>query len=313
MTTRIPVFFWSASVGSVVAYLDEYAHLFDTVNYVYVVTRSGVLKGVISIKELFTAEPQTALRKLIEDQKVYSVYPQDSVVLAAQRATRHSFKAMPVTSREGELLGVVQADTVQSSLMQSYADVLKNIGGIARSEDDYDNIIETPLFVLYKNRVPWLLLGMVGGIFLASIIGFFEHAVQKNIMVVGFIPVITYVSNAVAIQAQMVFIRDLALHNMKEVRGYMIRHFEVSASVASTVAVCLVLTAMLGWADAYFLLIVGVALFLASMFAVLFALMVPFGLKRLGYDPGIASGPFSTIIQDISSIVIYFTIIQMLL
>lgn len=313
MTTKVPVVLLSSTIGESYELITSHITDYNTINYLYIVDNEMRLRGVISIKDLFRLPKNTPIAKILKKTLV-KIAPQASASLAAHKTIKHNIKAIPVTSRDGVLLGVVPSDVIHRILKKEMDQMLAHFAGISHEhEDTFDNILETPVLLTYKKRIPWLLLGLLGGIFLASIIGFFETTLRENIILAGFIPVITYISNAVAIQVQILFIRDMVLMEQLPYRRYIAKQLWISLLIALTSGSLLLLTSVFGWASNAILFTIAVAMVASIMMAASLSLAVPYALKRLGVDPAIASGPFATILQDISGIIIYFLIASALL
>lgn len=157
-------------------------------------------------------------------------------------------------------------------------------------------------------RLPWLLVGLVGGLMASVIVSRFENSLRENIALAFFIPVIAYMSDAVGTQTETIFIR--ALTNLRfSISKYVFREFWVGAFMGSIMGI---LTGFF----AYFLsgtfrvgLVVGFSLFIAMTLATSLACITPLVLRALKKDPAVGSGPFTTALQDVVSLTIYFLIV----
>lgn len=165
---------------------------------------------------------------------------------------------------------------------------------------------------LIKLRFPWLVVGLVGGILASLVVSRFETSLRENIALAFFIPVIAYMSDAVGTQTETIFIR--ALTNLRfSIPKYIFREFWVGAFMGSVMGV---LTGIF----AYFLsgtfrvgLVVGLSLFLAMTLATTLACITPLVLRSLKKDPAVGSGPFTTALQDVVSLTIYFLVVLVVL
>jgi len=129
-----------------------------------------------------------------------------------------------------------------------------------------------------------------------------------------FTPLIVYLSDAVGTQIQTIFVRDLAIRNhIFSLKRYIAKQFSITFLLALICSILFSIAASLIWQDFYLSLVVGIAIFFTLISAVLIAILIPFLLFRLGTDPAFGSGPSATILQDILSVVIYFSIASLML
>ena len=165
---------------------------------------------------------------------------------------------------------------------------------------------------LIKIRLPWLLVGLMGGLLASVIVSRFETSLRENIALAFFIPVIAYMSDAVGTQTETIFIR--ALTNLKfNIPKYILRELWVGAFMGSVMG-------FLTGVFAYFLsgsikigFVVSFSLFLAMTIATILACVTPLILRSLGKDPAVGSGPFTTALQDVVSLTIYLIVVVMVL
>lgn len=313
MTLKIPVVPPHYTMKEVISFIQKNHEHLDTMNYIYVVDDREFV-GVLSIKDLFREDKDATARTVMTKDTLFTVRPNTSLLHASQKALAENLKAIPVVDKEKTFLGVVSSDTIKAVLHEEYSKMFKHFTGIAHAQEEaYANVIDTPILTSFFARIPWLLIGLLGGVFLAQVVGLFEATLTQHIILAAFIPVIAYVSNAVGIQVQMLFIRDLILQESLSLRKYVFRQLAVSFLIACALALTLIISGIVGWTEMYVLQVIALAILITTMTSSVFALAIPYILKKLKYDPGVASGPFSTIIQDISSIVIYFLVASALL
>lgn len=160
---------------------------------------------------------------------------------------------------------------------------------------------------LVKIRLPWLVIGLVGGLSASVIVSKFELSLQENIALAFFIPVIAYMSDAIGTQTETIFIR--ALTNLQfNITKYVLRELVVGALLgvvlgflSGVFAYLLSQSLAIGW-------VVGLSLFLSMTMATTLACLTPIILKKLKNDPAVGSGPFTTALQDVVSLTIYFLV-----
>jgi magnesium transporter len=160
----------------------------------------------------------------------------------------------------------------------------------------------------YAARIPWILIGLFGGLITAKIIGSFEQILSQNIILASFIPLVAYIANAVGTQTQTLYIRDLATRPKFSFLAYSTKQAIISVLIGLSVWITLVFITTLTWGMSSLGMIVGFSLFLAILVASFFALVIPRVLDQFNIDPANGSGPFATIIQDLLSVVIYLSV-----
>jgi len=282
----------------------------ETINYIYVVDINNKLIGVFSIKEIFRRSENTLVKEVMSRDviKIRPYADQEKVVILA---LKNNLKAIPVVSKRDEFLGVVPSDIILDILhLENVEDFLKMAG----INSPLQKILKGSYFYLFKVRIPWLVLGLFGGIFGAIIIGFFESPLKEHFILASFIPLMLYMAGAVGNQTEALFIRNMVLNNNINIGKYLFREMRISVLIALVLASSLFAISMLLFNAPYFIaLILASSLFVAIFTAVLVGVFMPYILKKLGKDPAVSSGPFATILRDILSLVIYFTISTILL
>jgi len=310
-TTKVPLASAKMTIKEIQEMLFKYAKEFDTINYTYVVSDKGRLHGVLSIKKVFSYKPETQIKTVMEKNLV-KAHPHTDQEKVAHMALASGIKAVPIVDEAGYFLGVVSSDNIQKILESETKEDFYRFAGIIGKH--HPGV--TPELSIKKSfvrRIPWILIGLLGGFLAAKIIGFYENTLTDNLILAGFIPLIAYVANAVGVQTQTVYIRDLATQGKFSTIQYSLKQIATSLFIGITCWVFVSALAIFFWHNAFLGFVVGLAVFMAIVVATFFALFIPYILKALNSDPAIGSGPFSTIIQDLLSIVIYFSIASALL
>jgi len=170
-----------------------------------------------------------------------------------------------------------------------------------------DDVLKVSISHSVNRRLPWLILGLIGGIVASGIIGNFEEVLSENLYLAAFIPLIVYMSDAVGTQMEAFAIRDLALHQRLKLRKYFIKQLLITLVIASIISSLLMLYSSTTQPDFQMALTISSAIFFAIISSIFTGILIPFFiLKQLKVDPANASGPVATIIQDLISITIYF-------
>lgn len=285
---------------------------FVTINYIYVVDSGKKLLGVLSVKELHRADPGELVGNICKKTSLITVHPNIHQERVAYLALKNNIKAIPVVQRDNTFLGSIPSDTILGILYKETHEDILRLAGIRHPKALAANILETSLFTFYRHRVPWLFLGLLGGLLAARVIGLFEDTLRENVILAAFIPLIVYMSDAVGTQTEAWVIRDIAIEHTQPFRKYFLRHLIVTAMIACSFGIALFLmsTALYEYRMG---LVLGLSLTAAITSSVLTGLIVPFIFSRLHLDPADPSGPIGTILQDILSIIAYFLIASFLL
>ena len=313
MTLNVPIMGLNASLSEAKTLIEKNIKKYSTINYIYMVDEEKKLKAVFSIKDLYESPPDTKVEKISVKSPLISVLPETSQEVAAVHALRHNIKAMPVVDKNGIFLGVIPSDTILSIIYKEAREDLMRIAGVHPGHAVYDDILKIPFLLALKHRIPWIIIGLFGGVFAASIIDGFEDVLKNNLVLASFIPLIVYMGGAVNTQIVTFAVRDLSSFHKIKFWQYFLKHLSVVMVIAVLSGIILAsINSILG-ADILISLVLGVALIFAVLSSVFTGLVVPFVFNKLKIDPANASGPIATIIQDILSIVIYFSVASWLL
>lgn len=312
MTKNVPVVQLTATLKDVEKLLFQKTKTFETINYVYVVDEAGHLQGAISVKEIFRRPKNTPVKKFILRDVVSTTQTTDQEHVALM-AIKHNIKAIPVVDKNGKFLGIVPSDKILEVLHnKSIEDILRSAGIKTNHSNGYD-LMRASAFVHFKKRFPWLLFGLCGGIFAAIIVNYFETSLKEEILLASFIPTVVYMADAVGSQTQTIFIRSLALHHLLDGKRYMFRELKVSFLLAIVLSMFIALVVLL-WKGSFLMgMILASSIFSTILAASVIAVLLPLAFLKFRSDPAIASGPFATIIRDLLSVLIYFSIAEIML
>ena len=186
----------------------------------------------------------------------------------------------------------------------------KAMGHLAR--EHITDIVNFSISKLIKLRLPWLVLGLVGGMFATEIVKFFEDTLQRKLTLAFFIPVIAYMSDAVGTQTETLFIRALSIEKIN-IRKYLIKEVSIGLVMGIFMGLMMYAYAAFAFDDLSVAAIVGLAMIINATIAVLIATHVPLLLRKFGVDPAVGAGPFTTIVQDILSLLVYFAVAYLII
>jgi magnesium transporter len=281
---------------------------FKTLDYVYVVDGKNVLRGVASIKEILQVPDKRMRIENIMKRNLVVVHPLTHQERVAYIALTNRIKTVPVVDKAGRFLGIVPYDTILGIFNEEvHKDIFKFVG-IHHEEPKELDVVKASAKKMIKARIPWIIVGLVGGIIAASVVGFFEDVLSAYLVLVMFMPVLVYMSDAVGTQSETLIVRSMALDPKMSVRNYVLREFKVAAALALVCGAFLAAAAMAGVGTLMFSAVVGLSMFTSILVAVFIATFLPLLLKRFNLDPAVATGPFATVMTDILTLAIYFGI-----
>ena len=304
LTRAVPTCRATDVASSILAVVQTNISSYESVDYIYVLDKDSLI-GVFSIHELFSAKP-TALVSDFMVSKVAYVHTHTDRSHIAQLALAQSIKAVPVVDENSNFLGVVLADTVLQILNEEHTNYQYKVTGI-RSKATHRHT-DLPILGQVKARAPWLLIGLFGGLGGAAIVNYFEASIREQVFVAAFIPAIVYLADAVGNQAEMLVVRALGREKKFAIRHYLFREWGVTLILSVLLGVTMSLLSYIWLLDYLLSLVLGLSIVATTLFSVTFTVILPWVLKKLGFDPAVASGPIATVVCDIASVSIYLTI-----
>lgn len=298
-------------LGNIKKTLLTRAKEFDTIDYIYVVDKRKVLRGVISVKEVLQASDEMKVNSIMK-RDIVSVDQHADQERVVYLVLKNNLKALPVVDKENRLLGVVPYDTILNVFHHEFREDILKAGGIHHEIHEIEEIT-TSAYKLVRARLPPLILGLIGGLVAAYIVSGFEHMLSSYLALAAFIPVMVYLSDAVGTQSQTLTVRMIALNPKFPVGRYLTREIRVGGTLGIIFASLLFIAAMLGWGPMYFGLVIGTSMFVSIVFQAFLATYLSILLTKFRVDPAVTSGPITTIISDVTSLIFYFTIASTLL
>lgn len=181
------------------------------------------------------------------------------------------------------------------------------------SKKTIDDVLKIPVSKSVLHRLPWLVIGLFGGLLAAQVVGYFESTLKSNLILATFIPLIVYISDAVGTQMEAFVIRDMAIQKRMHIVNYILKQFIIISVTGAILSLILFpLTAVL-YKDLSLAFVLSLSLFVAIISSLITGLIIPYIFNKFRFDPANASGPIATIIQDLMSVTIYFYIANLLL
>jgi magnesium transporter len=308
-TLKIPLAFTKETIAEVkLRFLNSH---YETINYVYVLTKSKKLAGVFSIRDLFKISGETLIKDIMTKKPSASLAHVDQERVA-HLALKHNIKAIPLIDKHNNFLGVVTSDRILHILNKEFQEDFLLRAGIL-PHVSYKSCLETSLLRSFAHRMPWIIIGLFGGIVAAKIVSGFQNTLSTNLVLASFMPLVVYISNAVGNQTQTLLIRDVAFNPKLPLLKYIVKQSLIVTLIALCSSLTVYLITSLFWKNTFLALIIALAMLIAISVANLIAILIPLILRVCKQDPANGSGPFANILEDIMSILIYFTTATLLL
>ncbi|MBD3248059.1 CBS domain-containing protein [Candidatus Falkowbacteria bacterium] len=318
MTNKVPIVDDKATIKDVEKVLLKETKEFETINYIYVINKSKKLKGIISIKEVLAHPGATTKVKelMTKGKELVTVRAHSVQGRATLHAIQNNIKAMPVVDKDDRFLGVLTSDSILQIVDNEHVEDILRLGGVYH-KGPFKSVLNISVFESLRHRLPWLALGLVGGLLIAGVLKHYEELISLHPILAAFIPMVVYMASAVGSQTQAFIIRDLASYNASggifPFLKYFIKQLHTIMVIGVIMSLVLYFLTFLFYGTTGTSLILSIALFFAVMSSLFTGLFVPYIFYKAKFDPADASGPIGTIIQDITSVVVYFAIIMILL
>ena len=276
----------------------------DEIYYVYVIDDDERLKGVLPLQRLIT-NPSVSKIKHVMKKEPISVRDSDSIEEVAETIEKYDLVALPVVDSIGRLVGRITIDDVMDEVREQHERDYQLASGISQDVETSDNV-----FTQTAARLPWLLIGMIGGLANSVILGGFEGNLASNPKMALFIPLIGGTGGNVGIQSSAIVVQGLANNSLKQdnILPQILKEGIVALINASIISLVVFIYNFFMLGDKGITASVSLSLFSVVMFASIFGTLVPMTLDRLKIDPALATGPFITITNDIIGMMIYMFI-----
>jgi magnesium transporter len=291
--------------------IRQVARTTETIYYLYVKNADGQLMGVLSLRELLTAELETTVGDIMSRDVVYVQTDTDQEEVA-HTIQHYDLLAVPVVDRERRLVGIVTVDDVLDILEQETTEDIYTLGGL---QSDGDNYFRSNLFTIARKRVVWLLVLLITNTATSAVIRSQEDVLEQVVALAAFIPLLIDTGGNVGAQSSTVIIRGLNTNDVQPNHSIGVVRREAIAGG--------ILGAMLGvivtvWA--YFLqgnlgvaIAVGISLFAISLIASIAGAALPFLFRSLKLDPALMSAPFITTAVDVLGVLVYLNVARWIL
>ena len=278
------------------------------VHSIYVVDDNDKLKGRLSLKDLLITSTKTAISE-VYIPKVDFVNVHDNLDEVSNKMRKYDLEAIPVVDNDGILLGRITIDDIVDVIKEEADKDYQLAAGLTQDVEADDSILQ-----LTKARLPWLFLGLLGGVGAFLIMVLFENTFDENAVLFFFTPLIAAMAGNVGVQSSAIIVQGLANDDVKgSINSRLIKEMLLAALNGLVLAVFLFGFVWFYEGKVNTALAISVSLVAVIIVAGLIGTFVPLFLNKRGIDPAIATGPFITTSNDIFGILIYFIIAKLIL
>jgi magnesium transporter len=277
---------------------------------IYVVDNRQQLLGRVSLKKIILAGADTKIEDIYDDEVIaVPVYMDQEEVASVMR--KYDLESVPVINAKNKLVGRITVDDILDVVQEEADEDIQAMSGISDQVDEYDSV-----YKLTKARLPWLMIGIIGGLFGAGFIGFFEEGLNKVTALAFFIPLITATGGNVGIQSSTLVVQSLA--NKSAFDDSLSRRF-IKGLIVAVINGLVLASFVFGMVvlfygnEVKFAFVISIALFAVVLLASFMGTFTPIVLDRFGINPALASGPFITTANDLIGLAVYFLVAMSLL
>jgi magnesium transporter len=276
---------------------------------VYVVDGNDKLLGRVSLQKLILTDPKTIVKDIYDDD-VPSVETHQEDTEVAEVMKKYDLESIPVVNINGQLVGRITIDDVVDVITEQAEEERQIMSGITEDVEEDDTVWKNT-----RARLPWLLIGIFGGMLSARFMGFFEMELSKITAIAFFVPLIQATGGNVGIQSSSLIVQSLVSPGFVD-EGLFKRLSKVfSVALLNGLFLSLIVLAvtLLFFGNQRLSVVVSIALFGVVLFSSFVGTVTPLILNRLGLNPALASGPFITTMSDLLGLTTYFLTIHLML
>lgn len=301
-------------MNRVLEHVRKYGKASETIDVLYVIDREGELLDDIKIRDILLAPPETKVKDLI-DSRLIALNANDHQEDAINIFRMNNRVALPVVDEQGIMLGIVTVDDILWVANEEYTEDMQRIGGTQALDEPY---LDVSVIHLFKKRIGWLIVLFLGQLFTTAVMEHYESQLASTVMLLVLVPLILSSGGNSGSQASTLIIQAMALGEVTLTDWWRVMKREIlSGFLLGVVLGALGFLRIYSWqafSDSYgeYWYLIGVVVSISLVGVVLWGSLVgsmlPFILRRMGFDPATSSTPFVSTLVDVTGLVIYFTI-----
>jgi magnesium transporter len=295
------------TVATCLKEISKQAEEVDEIYYIYVVDDTEKLVGVLSLKKLIITNTNTKISNIYNpDIKMVNTYVRQEEI--AEIMDKYDLVAIPVVDEIGRLKGRITFDDVIDFVREEAEKDYQMVSGITGDVEPGDKIWE-----ILRARLPWLLIGLLGGILGAVVLGSHEQTLAKVTELAFFIPLIAAMAGNVGVQSSSIVVQSIAsgVKDVETTSRKLLKEVSIALVTAAIFATLIFAYNAIRQGDMNLTYTVSLSLFIVILFASLFGTVIPLVLNRFKIDPALATGPFITTMNDIFGLLIYLVVGKM--
>lgn len=284
----------------------------ETIYTCYVIDNNRKLEAIVSLRSLVVSDDNKSIEDIMHDDVIY-VNTHDDQETVAGIFKKYGFLALPVVDMERRMTGIITVDDIMDVMEQEATEDFQRMAAMSPSEEDY---LDSSVLTLAKQRIPWLLILMVGATFTGGIIAKYEDVLSAVVILTAFIPMLMDTGGNSGSQSSTLIIRGLATGeiSLEDIWKVLWKEFRISLIVGITLAsVNFIKNMLLDRVGFIVSLTVSCTLVVTVMVSKIVGGVLPLLAKRLKMDPAIMAGPLITTIVDTLTLMVYFKIASSLM
>ena len=292
------------SIKQCIEEIRKQAEKVEKIYSVYVVDDFGILKGKVSLKKIILANDHTLVSDIYdEDIQIVETYMEEDEVAGIM--TKYDLDAVPVVTPRGKLVGRITIDDIVDVITETAEEERQIMSGISADVEEDDSI-----WALSKARLPWLIIGMGGGLLAAQITDIFRGDIAIITGLALFIPLIMATGGNVGIQSSSIVVQSLANPSAfkSSIASRLVRVLFVAVVNGAILSLMVLGAVLLIFNEVLLAYTVAIALFSVVLLASFMGTITPLILDRFGINPALASGPFITTANDLLGLAVYFSV-----
>lgn len=307
MTPAVPTARPTDTVGGALAALRERRP--EEASHVYLVDEESRLVGQVPVETLVIA-PLDAVLDGLQGDPPLEVHPEDKAEAVALLAVEQHDADVAVVDAQRRLLGAIPIGRLLAQLHEEHVDDFLRLGGVGTAHPAPTERHDTG--DAFRARILWLILGLAGGFLAGGIASLFEAALEREITLAFFLPLVVYMADAVGTQTETILVRALS-YGKVSLSVQLMREGALGLLIGATIGVLAMVGFLVFGGSWPVAMVVGLTLTVTAVIATIVASLLPWGLDRMGADPALAGGPVATVVQDLLSVAVYLGIATALL
>ena len=275
-----------------------------TIETLFIISKDRKLEGVVSLREIVLADPDTLIDDLMEEFTI-SVTTHTDKEEVSKLFSKYDVTDIPVVDQENRLVGVITIDDAVDVIQEENTEDIEKMAGMAPSEDSY---LKTPVITIAKNRIVWLMVLMLSSMVTGALLEHYEAAIAAIPLLVSFIPMLMDTGGNCGSQASTMVIRGLALDEieLKDVLKVWWKEVRVALLCGFTLALVNFIRILIQFKDVQVAAVVCCTMMCTILIAKSLGCLLPMLAKRLKIDPALMASPMITTITDATSLMVFF-------